>query len=86
MTEVAWAQEEPRNMGAWRVLRGRIWELIRGSAVRELRYVGRPESASPATGSGKRHQQEQAEIVNEALTTESILAQRRVRVVARRKS
>ena len=24
------------------------------------RYVGRPESASPATGSGKRHQQEQA--------------------------
>jgi 2-oxoglutarate decarboxylase len=26
-----------------------------------IRYVGRPESASPATGSGKRHQQEQAE-------------------------
>ena len=59
------------------------WELIRGSAVRDLE---RPESASPATGSGKRHQQEQADIVNEALTTESILAQRPARVVARRKS
>ena len=50
---------------------------------RELRYVGRPESASPATGSGKRHQQEQAEIVNDALTPGG--AARKVRVVSRRK-
>jgi 2-oxoglutarate dehydrogenase complex dehydrogenase (E1) component-like enzyme len=93
MTEVAWAQEEPRNMGAWRVLRGRIWELIKGGTQRtavdgsthEVRYIGRPESASPATGSGKRHQQEQAEIVNEALSPESILQTRKVRLVARRK-
>ena len=39
---------------------------------RELRYVGRPESASPATGSHKRHQQEQADIVNDALTPGAI--------------
>src|SRR6185312_11615807 len=83
-TEVAWAQEEPRNMGAWRVLRGKIWELLKGSQ-REVRYIGRPESASPATGSGKRHQQEQAEIVNEALTVGAISSTKKVRVVSRRK-
>ena len=52
---------------------------------RELRYVGRPESASPATGSGKRHQQEQAEIVNDALTPGAISQTRKVRVITRRK-
>ena len=51
---------------------------------REIRYVGRPESASPATGSGKRHQQEQAEIVNDALAPGPISETRKVRIVARR--
>jgi len=82
--EVVWAQEEPRNMGAWRFLRENIQPLLDDSR-RELRYVGRPESASPATGSGKRHQQEQAEIVNDALTPGAISQTTRVRVVARRK-
>jgi 2-oxoglutarate dehydrogenase complex dehydrogenase (E1) component-like enzyme len=52
---------------------------------RELRYVGRPESASPAGGSGKRHQQEQAEIVSDALAEGSVTRTRKVRLVARRK-
>jgi 2-oxoglutarate dehydrogenase complex dehydrogenase (E1) component-like enzyme len=82
--EVVWAQEEPRNMGAWRVMRECMEPLLNATS-RELRYVGRPESASPATGSGKRHQQEQAEIVNDALTAGAISATKRVRVVARRK-
>jgi 2-oxoglutarate dehydrogenase E1 component len=82
--EVVWAQEEPRNMGAWRVLREQIQPLLDPTS-RELRYVGRPESASPATGSGKRHQQEQAEIVNDALTPGAISQTRRVRVISRRK-
>jgi len=60
--EVVWAQEEPRNMGPWRFLEERIQPLLEPSG-RRLRYIGRPESASPATGSGKRHQQEQAAIV-----------------------
>src|SRR5262249_38452673 len=63
--EVVWAQEEPRNMGPWRFVREQLQPLL-DSTQREIRYVGRPESASPATGSGKRHQQEQAEIVNDA--------------------
>ncbi len=64
--EVVWAQEEPRNMGAWRVMRECIEPLLRATG-REVRYVGRPESASPATGSAKRHRQEAEEIVAEAL-------------------
>ncbi|HXA52768.1 MAG TPA: multifunctional oxoglutarate decarboxylase/oxoglutarate dehydrogenase thiamine pyrophosphate-binding subunit/dihydrolipoyllysine-residue succinyltransferase subunit [Candidatus Acidoferrum sp.] len=82
--EVVWAQEEPRNMGPWRFLRENIQPLL-DEGRREIRYVGRPESASPATGSGKRHQQEQAEIVNDALTAGAISQTTRVRVVARRK-
>jgi 2-oxoglutarate dehydrogenase E1 component len=82
--EVVWAQEEPRNMGPWRFIREQIDPLL-DSTQREIRYVGRPESASPATGSGKRHQQEQAEIVNDALTPGAISSTKRVRLVARRK-
>jgi 2-oxoglutarate dehydrogenase E1 component len=82
--EVVWAQEEPRNMGPWRFLREQIQPLL-DITRRELVYVGRPESASPATGSGKRHQQEQAQIVNDALTPGAISETRRVRVIARRK-
>ena len=82
--EVVWAQEEPRNMGPWHFMREHFQPLLEPSR-REIRYVGRPESASPATGSGKRHQQEQAEIVGDALTPGAISQTRKVRVVARRK-
>jgi 2-oxoglutarate dehydrogenase E1 component len=82
--ELVWAQEEPRNMGPWRFMREWFQPLLEDTR-RELRYVGRPASASPATGSGKRHQQEQAEIVNDALTPGAISQTKRVRVVARRK-
>ena len=82
--EVVWAQEEPRNMGAWRFMAEQFAPLLEPSR-REIRYVGRPESASPASGSGKRHQQEQAEIVNDALTPGAISQTKRVRLVAKRK-
>jgi len=82
--EVVWAQEEPRNMGAWRFIRENMQPLLE-STHREIRYVGRSESASPATGSGKRHQQEQLEIVADALTPGAISQTRRVRLVAKRK-
>jgi multifunctional 2-oxoglutarate metabolism enzyme len=82
--EVVWVQEEPRNMGAWRFMRENIQPLL-DATRREVRYVGRPESASPASGSAKRHQQEVAEILNDALTPGAISQTRRVRLVARRK-
>jgi 2-oxoglutarate dehydrogenase E1 component len=78
--EMVWAQEEPRNMGAWRFVREHIQPLLE----RELRYVGRPESASPATGSGKRHQQEQAGILRDALSEGPISRTGKVRVIGRR--
>jgi multifunctional 2-oxoglutarate metabolism enzyme len=83
--EAIWAQEEPRNMGPWRFLREQIQPLLDGSG-RELRYVGRSESASPATGSMKRHQQEQSEILDEALTIGAAAVKGKVRLVSRRKA
>jgi len=82
--EVIWAQEEPRNMGPWRFMAEQFQPLLEASG-RELRYVGRPDSASTASGSGKRHQQEQSEIVNDALTPGAISQTKRVRLVAKRK-
>jgi 2-oxoglutarate dehydrogenase E1 component len=71
-------------MGAWHFIRDQLQPLL-DSTGRELRYVGRPESASPATGSGKRHQQEQAAIVEDALTPGAVSATTRIRVVRRKK-
>jgi len=82
--ETVWAQEEPRNMGPWRFMREQIQPLL-DATRRELRYVGRPEMASPAGGSGKRHQQEQAEILNDALTPGAVSASKRMRLVPGRK-
>ncbi len=63
--EVVWAQEEPRNRGAWSYIAPRLKKVIQG---REIEYVGRPDRASPATGSLRRHRQEQSEIVRRAMT------------------
>ncbi len=83
--EAVWAQEEPRNMGPWRFISEQMEPLLFATR-RELRYVGRPESASPATGSHKRHQEEQAEIVREALTPGAVSQTSKVRVIGRRKA
>jgi 2-oxoglutarate dehydrogenase E1 component len=82
--ELLWVQEEPRNMGAWRFMEERIQPLLE-SPRRALRYVGRPESASPAAGSLKRHQQEQAELIEEAFAPGAI-ARKRVRLVPKRQA
>ena len=47
--DVVWVQEEPLNMGGWRVLSDFIQPLLE-STRRTLRYIGRTESASPAAG------------------------------------
>jgi 2-oxoglutarate dehydrogenase E1 component len=78
-----WAQEEPRNMGPWRFMQEQLQPVL-ASTGRELRYVGRPESASPATGSGRRHQEEQAAITEEAMSERPLIESRRVRLVSRR--
>ena len=47
-----------------------IERALAGLSVRATRpvYVGRPESASPATGSARTHVKEQADLVDRALT------------------
>jgi 2-oxoglutarate dehydrogenase E1 component len=62
-TQIRWVQEEPKNQGAWQF----IAPLLRGIDSREIGYVGREEAASPATGSYKIHQAEEAAILDEAL-------------------
>ncbi len=64
-TQFQWVQEEPANQGAWSFVRWRIEELLDPDV--RLRYVGRREAASPATGSHKIHQAEEAAIVEAAL-------------------
>jgi 2-oxoglutarate dehydrogenase E1 component len=63
--EVVWAQEEPKNMGAWSYVALRLL----ASAGKELgvRYIGRPERASPAEGYKTTHDVEQARIIQEVL-------------------
>ena len=64
--DVVWAQEEPKNMGAWTYVAPRLRALV--GNIQEMRYVGRPERASPAEGYEAAHKAEQARIVAEALT------------------
>jgi 2-oxoglutarate dehydrogenase E1 component len=64
LREVAWAQEEPENMGAWTFVRPRLEKLLGGEVP--LRYVGKPARPSPAQGSARYHKEEHAAIVREA--------------------
>ncbi|MEA2816778.1 MAG: 2-oxoglutarate dehydrogenase component [Rhodospirillaceae bacterium] len=65
--EVVWCQEEPENMGAWYFVDRRIERALSGLNARPI-YIGRPEAASPATGSARTHVKEQADLVDRALT------------------
>ena len=71
--EVVWCQEEPKNMGSWFFVDRKIEEVLMSYKGKFLRptYAGREEAASPATGSLSRHNKEQADLVNEALTIEN---------------
>jgi 2-oxoglutarate dehydrogenase E1 component len=62
--DIRWVQEEPENMGGWSFMESRLLKLL--GSNRSLRYVGRPASASPATGSHTIHQMEQQRLVKEA--------------------
>jgi 2-oxoglutarate decarboxylase len=64
--QLVWAQEEPKNMGGWTFVEP-ILERLLPSCDRPI-YVGRPASASPATGSYAIHQAEQASLVENALS------------------
>ncbi len=68
--EIVWCQEEPRNQGYWFFVGQRIKDMLADirHKCKEPGYAGRPEAAAPATGRLKRHQEEQAKLVDKALT------------------
>lgn len=72
--QVVWAQEEPKNQGAWTYVQPRL-RASAGASV-GVRYVGRPERASPAEGYMDAHQAEQARIIAMVMDTGEVAAER----------
>eukprot|EP00475_Leptophrys_vorax_P020461 TRINITY_DN2799_c0_g1_i1.p1 TRINITY_DN2799_c0_g1~~TRINITY_DN2799_c0_g1_i1.p1 ORF type:complete len:1001 (-),score=269.50 TRINITY_DN2799_c0_g1_i1:1086-4088(-) len=58
-------QEEPKNAGYWSYVAPRIRTALKGYNGGEAIYVGRPPSASPATGFSKIHKIEQDRIITQ---------------------
>ena len=79
--EVVWAQEEPKNMGAWTYVAPRLRATIGNAPL--IRYVGRPERASPAEGYGAAHSAEQKRIIAEVLAPAAEPAAKRREAKAR---
>jgi 2-oxoglutarate decarboxylase len=67
LREVAWVQEEPRNMGARAHMSPRMLHILPSHL--EFGYVGRPERASPGEGYPAAHTVEQTRIIRTALDT-----------------
>ncbi len=67
--QYVWAQEEPRNQGAWWYIRAHM-EVTNLShrEISKLEYIGRPPSASPATGDFQVHREQRQAIITEALS------------------
>jgi multifunctional 2-oxoglutarate metabolism enzyme len=65
LEEILWLQEEPQNMGAWKVMSRRMPDLLPKGI--SLGYVGRPQRASPSEGYPAAHRTEQERIVLTAL-------------------
>jgi 2-oxoglutarate dehydrogenase E1 component len=80
--EIYWVQEEPRNMGPWRFMLECMQPLL--SPKRTLHYAGRTESASPAAGTMKRHEQEQNDLVSDAFAPRPVTRKpKRLNIVAK---
>ncbi len=58
-----WVQEEPENMGGWHFVRNRLEKII----GKPLAYVGRDESASPASGFPLIYRQRQEAIIDRGI-------------------
>ncbi|MCB7138080.1 multifunctional oxoglutarate decarboxylase/oxoglutarate dehydrogenase thiamine pyrophosphate-binding subunit/dihydrolipoyllysine-residue succinyltransferase subunit [Cellulosimicrobium marinum] len=59
--EVVWVQDEPENQGAWSFV-----HINLPDDLPRVRVVSRPASASTAAGTAKKHQAEQAVLVDQA--------------------
>jgi 2-oxoglutarate dehydrogenase E1 component len=66
---VVWAQEEPKNNGAWFFVEPLIEECLKEAGTGPARavYAGRPASAATATGLARKHAAQQKALVAQAL-------------------
>ncbi|QEY25751.1 2-oxoglutarate dehydrogenase E1 component [Neisseria zalophi] len=64
--DIMWAQEEPRNQGAFHQLRHRIEKIL--DDKQKLSYAGRPASASPAVGYLSKHAAQLKQLVEDAMS------------------
>jgi 2-oxoglutarate dehydrogenase E1 component len=79
LDHVVWAQEEPRNAGAWFFVEPFVEQCLAeaGSRPKRAAYAGRAVGASPATGLAKRHAAEQAALITDALGSNGAAASQR---------
>ncbi|MEY4616258.1 MAG: 2-oxoglutarate dehydrogenase component [Pseudomonadota bacterium] len=63
-----WAQEEPKNNGAWSFVFFKLHELLKGTKGAALYYAGRDERSSPAVGATYKHKVEQQALLTDAFT------------------
>jgi len=64
--DYVWCQEEPQNQGAWYSSQHNFRAAIPAGA--DLKYAGRPASASPAVGYMSVHLKQQKALIEDALT------------------
>src|SRR5260370_25541074 len=69
LLDLVWAQEEPKNNGAWLFVEDLLEQCLADAGIKGMRpqYAGRDACASPATGLAKRHTSEQAALIAAAL-------------------
>jgi len=67
--QLAWCQEEPRNMGAYHFLEPYLaWVLDQiGAKSKTLRYAGRPAAAATAVGQMSKHLVQLKALLDDAL-------------------
>jgi len=66
---VVWAQEEPKNQGAWTFVEPLIEDVLAETKSKPRRplYAGRKPAAATATGLARNHAVQQAALVADAL-------------------
>lgn len=63
--EIVWCQEEPQNQGAWFSSKHHIEAVMQKNQT--LTYAGRKPSAAPAVGYHNLHEEQQTQVVEQAL-------------------
>ncbi|HWK71351.1 2-oxoglutarate dehydrogenase E1 component [Pollutimonas sp. M17] len=63
--EIVWTQDEPQNQGPWFYIQHHLYENM--AEGQRLGYAGRAASASPAVGYLAKHQEQQRNLLEQAL-------------------